>query len=699
MSLLIAVDIGGTFTDLVAYDRLSNEVLFAKALTNYVDFISAFDECIARTGIGLADCEVFRHGTTLIINLLIQRKGAQAALITTRGFEDVLEIGRGNRPDAFNLRYHRDEPLIPRNLRFGVVERVNGQGGIVEELNEDNLHAIAMRLVELGVDSVAVSFLNSYLNPTHEQRAVECLKQWVPNAFVTCGTELSREWYEYERTATACANAYVGPATSRYIGKLESNLAARNYRHKLRLMSSAGGLLSPRQASQGPIDLIESGPVGGIVGAAAYARALGLSQVIAFDMGGTTAKAAMLLNGDFDVHTVYYVGGYTTGFPVRSNIVDIVEVGAGGGSIAWLDKQARLHVGPASAGSKPGPVAYGRGGVEPTVTDANIVLGRIDAQSMLGGELRLDAVAAARAIDERIAGPIGYVDDERTQQAAAGILAIANVTMANAIRKVTTERGHDPRKCALLVYGGGGPLHASDLARELHIPTVIVPLYPSNFSALGMLMADVQQDSVCTFVASVSQETLVEMELQFKKMQYDLAKTISQDFGIESADPIRYAEMRYKGQMHSVRIELPLSCSVESIRQIFDETYKSRHGHADAISSIEFVGLWLRLRAAEAHPALERLARGKTPPPTPTTRSIYLTGIGPCEVDIFKRETLPVGYVSRGPAIIEEYGASTLVGPDDVFEIGSFGQICISIDSTKPQSLKRNKLTNSKASP
>ena len=679
MSLLIAVDIGGTFTDLVSYDTASKEFAFAKALTDYADFVAAFDACTARKGIDLADCNVFRHGTTLVINLLIQRKGARVALITTRGFNDVLEIGRGNRPEPFNLRYRRDEPLIPRDLRFGVGERIDGAGRAVAALDEAGLRGLADRLSALGVEAVAISFLNAYRNPCHERRAVECLRRWIPDVFVTCGTDLSREWYEYERTATAAANAYVGPATSHYISKLESDLAKRGYRHKLRLMSSAGGVLSPRQVSQSPIDLVESGPVGGLVGAAAYARALGLRHAIAFDMGGTTAKAAILLDGHYDVHTVYYVGGYARGFPIRASIVDIVEVGAGGGSIAWLDHQARLNVGPASAGSDPGPVSYARGGTEPTVTDANVVLGRIGAESLLGGQIKIDAVAAARAIEARIARPIGYDGPGGTQRAAAGILSIANVTMANAIRKVTTERGHDPRKCTILAYGGCGPLHALDLARELHIPAVIVPRYPSNFSALGMLMADVQQDCVRTFVATVSDEALTQLTPQFAAMEQQLVDSLRADFGIETTSATRNAELRYKGQMHSVRIEIPSPCTVETIRRTFDETYRERHGHADAISDIEFVGLRVTLRAAESHPALERLTRRGAPPKQPPTRQVFLSGCGQFAVPVLEREALPVGFAARGPALVEEYGTTTLIGPDDSFEIGVFGEIRISV--------------------
>ncbi|MEP4378685.1 MAG: hydantoinase/oxoprolinase family protein [Alphaproteobacteria bacterium] len=679
MPVLVAVDIGGTFTDIAAYDVDAQRFVIAKALTTYDDYIDSFDQSAKSSGVDLADCAVFKHGTTLIINALIQRRGAATALITTSGFRDVLEIGRGNRADPFNLRYRRDEPLISRDLRFEVDERIDGQGKVVTPLDEAGLRSLADSIVARGIETVAVSFLNSYRNPEHEEQAVMCLRRWYPDLFVTCGSDLSREWYEYERTATAAANAFVGPTAARYIAKLEHDLKARGYANKLRLMSSSGGALSPRQAVKAPIDLVESGPVGGLVGAAAYAHALDLDRVIAFDMGGTTAKAAMLLGGRFDVNTVYYVGGYANGFPVRSNIVDIVEVGAGGGSIARIDDVGRLHVGPQSAGSEPGPVAFGRGGTEPTVTDANIVLGRIDPNGELAGDLALNADAALESIRSNIAEPLGYSGEEGEMRAAAGILELANVEMANAIRRVTTERGHDPRKCTLLVYGGGGPMHAVDLARQLHIPSIIVPRHPSNFSAFGMLMADVQQETVRTFVDIVNEDALTRTNRVFTAMAEELSDALRLDFGVEATAEIRHAEIRYFGQQHTVRIELPQGSTVESVRAAFDEAYRVRHGHADSISAIEFVGLRLTLSAREIQPVLASPDMSAGAVAASRQRSVYQPGHGRIDVSTVERDTLPVGHQGVGPLLIEEYGTTTFIGVDDTFKIGPVGEIRITV--------------------
>ena len=345
--------------------------------------------------------------------------------------------------------------------------------------------------------------MNSYADPAHEEEAAALLRKLLPDAYVTVSTELTREWYEYERCSTVAANAYVGPQVSTYIRRLESDLEARNFDGSLFMMGSNGGLLSVERTCRQPIGLVESGPIGGCIGAGAYAGQLGYDNVVAFDMGGTTAKCALVENGRFSVDSVYYVNGYVQGFPIKSPVIDIVEVGSGGGSIAWLDDQKRLHVGPQSAGSTPGPVCYGRGGTEPTVTDANLVLGRLNPDHFLGGELSLDTEAARRAIADKIADPLGYTGEDGLIRMADGIISIATVVMAGAIRRVSVEHGLDPRDFVLFSYGGGGPLHASQLAHELSIPTVVIPPEPGNFSAIGMLLADARLDISKTFVGAL----------------------------------------------------------------------------------------------------------------------------------------------------------------------------------------------------
>src|SRR5919109_4429919 len=388
MPYAVAVDIGGTFTDLVAYDHTTQKVIYAKSPTTYENLVEGILDCLAKATVRPGEASLVNHGTTLVINSLIQRRGAKTALVTNAGFRDVIEIARGNRPDPFDLYCQRDEPLIPRELRFEVPERMDSRGNVVKPLDVSALEKLAAELKELALEAVAIFFMNSYANPTHEEAAAATLKSLLPDVYVTFSTDLTREWYEYERCSTVAANAYVGPQVSTYIRRLDNDLKAQGFAGSLFMMGSNGGLLTAERSCRQPVGLVESGPIGGCIGASAYAVALGFKNIVAFDMAGTTAKCALVGNGSFSVNSLYYANGYIKGFPIKSAVIDIVEVGSGGGSIAWLDPQKRLHVGPQSAGSMPGPVSYRRGGTEPTVTDANLVLGRLNAGNFLGGAMK-----------------------------------------------------------------------------------------------------------------------------------------------------------------------------------------------------------------------------------------------------------------------------------------------------------------------
>ena len=415
---MVAADTGGTFTDVAVYDAQTRRIAYAKTLTNYGDLVEGVLEGLAGTGVRLDQTLLFKHGTTHVINTFLQRNGARTALVATRGFRDTLEIARGNRPVPFQVKYRRDPPLVPRTLRFEVDERMDVRGQVVTPLDEAGLLALCERLRSEGVEAVAVSFLNAYANPAHEERAVALLAGRLPGVYVTCGTALTREWYEYERTSTAAANAYVGWRMQSYIDTFDQRLRERGFGGSFYMMGSNGGVLSVKRTLEQPVALVESGPIGGCIGAAAYARALGLDRLIAFDMGGTTTKCALVQDGQFDVQPIYYVGGYDRGFPLKIAVLDIVEVGAGGGSIASVDAHGHMTVGPRSAGSEPGPVAFGRGGTEPTVTDANLVLGRIGSGAFLQGKLKLDFEAAASAVRESISIPLGYGDAAATSAAS-----------------------------------------------------------------------------------------------------------------------------------------------------------------------------------------------------------------------------------------------------------------------------------------
>ena len=678
MSYVIAIDIGGTFTDLVACDTETGAMAYTKSPTTYDGLGRAVFECIAKAKVDIRRSAYVKHGTTLVINALLQRAGGRTALVTTKGFRDVLEIGRGNRTIPFDLRFRRDPPLIPRELRLEVDERIEANGEVSVPLATAALSALAEVLASARVEAVAVSFLNAYVNPEHEIRAVEQLQADLPGVFVTCGSDLSREWHEYERTATAAANGYVGPQVSRYIAEFDRDLRAGGFVGSLLLMGSHGGVISAERGCRQPITLVESGPVGGCLGAAAFGQELGLDNLIAFDMGGTTAKCALIERGRFATQSIYYVGGPDTGFPIRGNVIDILEVGVGGGLVAWIDERKRLAVGPRSAGSTPGPACYARGGTEPTVTDANLVLGRLDPGHFLGGEMQLDSEAAHKAIAGRMAGPLGLTGTDAVRDAARGILTIADLTMTGIIKRVSISRGYDPRDFTLFCYGGGGPLHGSDLARELGVSRVIVPPEPGNFSAMGMLLASPRLDSVRTYVAVLDQPALNGAAAIFAPLETAAEAQLRDEFGAGAIGLVREVEMRYRGQHHSITLTLPNEGGPTQIRELFDREYLRRYGHNNAAAAVELVALRSLATLDLMRPPLRSPAQPAAAQATVRARPVYfLDAERFIETRIYHRYSLAPGFFAQGPAVIEEYGSTTLVGPKDTFRIGFLGEIVI----------------------
>jgi N-methylhydantoinase A len=680
--MIVSIDTGGTFTDLAAFDVASGRITYTKSLTTYGNLADGVSDCMAKAGVDLSRTSLFKHGTTLVINALIQRNGARTALVTTRGFRDILELGRGNRPEPFDLFFRRNPSLVPRELRFEIDERTSAAGESVVAPSRREVEDLARALRADGVEAVAVAFLNAYVEPAHEQQVAAWLRELLPDVYVTSSAELSQEWYEFERTATVAANAYVGPQVAGYASRLDHALAQRSFGGRFFMMGSNGGVLGLQQALAKPIILVESGPVGGCIGTSAFAEASNLDNVIAFDMGGTTAKCALVQRGRFDVKPVYYIGGYERGFPIRGSVIDIVEVGAGGGSIAWLDGQRRLHVGPRSAGSVPGPVAYRRGGAEPTVTDANAVLGRLDPKGFLGGEMDLDVDAAHRATREKVAAPLGYDSPDGVRRMADGILTLACVTMASAIKRITVERGRDPRDYVLFAYGGGGPLHATQVARELHIPLVVIPPEPGNFSAIGMLLADVRRDEARTFLRPLGAEAVAEMASVFAEMEAAMRTVLRTDTDGGRAAFEHHAEVRYRGQVHSVLTPVDGIDDPKALRERFEALYHARYGHAQSKNPVEIVSLRLAGHGMIDRPDLAVLApnRDAATSPAPRVREVYFAEAGgPTPTRVFKRRDLPHGFAAEGPVLIEEYGSTTVVGPADRFEIGRLGEIRIQV--------------------
>ena len=677
MRYIVAADTGGTFTDLAAFDRVAGKLIMTKSLTTYGDLVNGLMDCFHKAKIDLPQAEIVKFATTLVINTFVQRNGAKTALITTEGHRDILEIKRGNRAVPFDLRYERDPVLVERDLRIEVRERIAGDGSIFLPLDIEQLDGIAARLKQLGIEAVAVSFLNSYANSAHEEQAASRLRELLPGVYVVAGSELTREWYEYERTSTAAANAYAGPKLADCITRLDSRMRGEGFTKTFYMMASNGGVVALKRARQQPCAMLESGPVGGCIGAGVYATALGLDKIIAFDMGGTTAKCGIVQNGQFEVKSPYFVGGEERGFPVRHAVIDIVEVGAGGGSIAHLDDQGRVAVGPRSAGSSPGPVCYGLGGTEPTITDANLALGRISASSFLGGEMRLDEPAAIQAID-KLAETLGFAGTAGRDEMAQGIIALGTLTMASAIRQITTERGLDPRDFALFAFGGGGPLHGQALAREMNIPEVVIPPEPGIFSAIGMLLADARVDETRTFLRPLSTEAANAMAEAFDQMEATMGAALAAELGNVPLTFLRQAQMRFAGQRHFVQTSVTPDSTLEQTRAAFETLYRQRFGHVDQGAPIEIVGLTLTATAQIQRPPLEQLRPAVDKPSIARKRLVYFSERSArIETPVYDRNSLPSGFESAGPAVIEEYGSTTIVGPDDRFAIGKLGEIRI----------------------
>ena len=685
MKYLLAADTGGTFTDVVVHDSVSGRTEFGKRLTNYENLVAGVTEGLQDTHATLDDAQLLKHGTTHVINAFIQRTGSVTALITTRGFRDILEIARGNRAVPFDLGYRRHAPLVPRSLRLEVTERIDAKGNVVEPLRLDDVDAVVPALRAAGVQAIAISFLNAYLNPAHEQAAKERLAGALPDVFVTTGTELSREWAEYERTSTAAANAYVGARMRGYIASFDEDIRARGFRGAFYMMGSNGGVMSIGQTVAQPVALVESGPIGGCIGASAYAKRLGIAKMIALDVGGTTAKCALVENGEFDVQATYYIGGYERGFPIRTPVLDIVEVGAGGGSIAWLDGSSRLQLGPRSAGSEPGPIAFGRGGTEPTVTDANAVLGRIGSDSFLDGKLTLDIAAARAAITTKLAEPLGFHGEGGSDRVAQGILDLATVIMSSAIKEISVERGRDARDYCLFAFGGGGPLFATDLARKLHIPRVIIPPQPGNFSSLGMLLADARCDVSRSLIRPVTDQALGEVRTLFGGLEDEARTAMSGDFDTSKISFSHEADMRYHGQKHTVRVRLADVSSASEILKAFEALYRIRFGHLNESSPVEFIALHVAGFVPTPRPDLKEVAATATAAGTPqprTRRSLYMAATASrLEAPVYRRADLPAGFTLTGPAIIEEYSSTTVLSPDDRLVVGGLGELDVTVGS------------------
>ena len=681
-TIRLSADVGGTFTDVAAFDETTGELRLGKTLTTPERLVTGIDNGVGKAGTAFDQARLFLHGTTVAINTILERSGAKCALLTTQGFRDIYEIGRINRPEAYNLGFRKHVPLIDRDFRFEIMERVDAQGTVLIKLDETQVREAVKQAVAQGAVAIAILFLHSYRNPAHEQRAKEIVEKGFPQLFVTASHELSQEYREYERTSTAAANAYIGPRVRQYLTEMESHLGDAGFGGNFLIVQSTGGLFDVSAARNSCIRMLESGPAAGVVGTKALCDSIGMSNAIAFDMGGTTAKAGVIHDGEVLMTGGALIGGYATGLAVQMPMIDIQEVGTGGGSIARVELGNALRVGPESAGAVPGPVCYGLGGTEPTITDANLVLGRLGADRFLGGEMTLDIEAAKKALADKIAKPLGLDPIE----AAEGILRIGTTKMAHVVRWVTTERGLDAADFALVAYGGAGPLHASAVARELGIARVVIPRAPGHFSAYGMLVADLRRDFVNTWFTQLDAAPFARMEEIFADMEARGRETVTRGQAVSGTSATRAADMRYVLQEHAVTVDIPVELfkneDKAGIKQRFDAVHHTRYGFSVPQEKAEIVSLRSAVVGEMRKPTFEPIAAGAAKPDGGAyrgSRPVYFASIGFVDTPTFDRAALKAGNKIEGPALIEEHASTTVLHPGDKLEVDAFGDLIIEI--------------------
>ena len=683
MGWVVGVDVGGTFTDVYAIDTASGACAVHKTPSTPVNPAQAIvDGLLAlcrHYGITLANIEHLSHGTTVATNALLQRCGASVALITTQGFRDLLEIGRQTRPHMFSLQEDHPTPLVPRQRRFEVHERVTANGAVLRPLTVASIDTAVAQVRAAGVEACAVCFLFAFVNPAHEQAMAQALET-LPGLYVSLSSEVRPEFREYERLSTTVLNAYLQPVVSRYLDRLGSMLAQDMPRAVIGINQSSGGLMSIEQARRFPIRTTLSGPAAGVVGAVHLARLAQRANLITLDMGGTSADVALVR--DYSAGTSYDrdIGG----FPVRLPMVDINTVGAGGGSIAWFDRDGLLKVGPMSAGAAPGPACYSMGGEQPTVTDANLLLGRLAPSGLLGGTMPLD-VAAARAAFVPVAERLGF-SGERT---AHGVLGIVVSNMVRAIRAVSVERGYDPRQCALMPFGGAGPLHASDVARSLGMRDIIVPPAPGLLCAQGLVVSEFKEDFVRSVRTRVSTDHLSQIQEHVHALQQAGADWATREhLGLDQCTFQYILDMRYMGQNFELAVafdtaelrRLDASQAVGRLHSLFFETHERHYGYHTPDDPVDIINyrLTVRGRLYQAADAPMPAATGPLPAPM-TMREVYFHADQALITPVFARHTLAPGHCLSGPAVIDQLDATTLLYPGDTLRVDVAHNLCIEV--------------------
>ena len=688
----LGVDVGGTFTDAILLNESTGEVRTGKVPSTPSDpsdgFLQVVHRMLEQDMVAPDTVQYLVHGTTVATNAIIEGNLSRTAFIATEGFRDLLEIQTGIRPVLYDLQFEKLRPLVPRYLCFGVPERLDFRGDVLIPLDEDAVRRVAEQLRNEGVESVAVCLLHSYVNPDHEKRIGDILQQTLPSVLVSLSSEVAPEFREYFRASTTVINAAVRPVVSRYLENIQDRVRASGVSGELLVMQSSGGVLTFEAAIERPVFMVESGPAAGVIAASYLGNSLGRENVISFDMGGTTAKVGLIENGTPRVTKDYEVGGTAgatehgsrgSGYPIRTPVIDLVEIGAGGGSIAWIDSGGILRVGPHSAGADPGPVCYGEGGTEPTITDANLVLGRLSADYFLGGDMELDVEGARRAIGEKCAERLGM----GVMEVALGIVEIANSAMVSALRQVSVQRGHDPRDFLLVAFGGAGPVHANRLAAELEIPTVLVPPSPGTTSAMGLLVTDIKHDYSVALIQRADRLDFETASESFRRMKIEGEAALSREgVGPDEMVFLYQADMRYVGQSYELTIPLPDGgLAPEKLTGVIDRfhlEHERAYGCKADDEPVEFVALRLsaigsisRPRAREISSCSRGLAAALKP-----SRSVYFAESGGLvECRVYDRYQLQPDFEVRGPAIVEEVDSTTVIHPGYGAVVDRFGNL------------------------
>ena len=688
----LGVDVGGTFTDAILLDESTGEVRTGKVPSTPSDpsqgFLRVVDRMLGQNHVAPDAVRYLVHGTTVATNAIIEGNLARTAFVTTEGFRDLLEIQTGIRPVLYDLQFEKLRPLVPRYLCFGVPERLDFRGGVLVPLDEDAVRQVAERLRDEGVESVAVCLLHSYVNPEHERRIGEVLREAMPTVPVSLSSEVAPEFREYFRASTTVINAAIRPVVSRYLGNIQERARGSGISGELLVMQSSGGVLTFEAAIERPVFMVESGPAAGVIAASHLGNSLGHGNVISFDMGGTTAKAGLIESGTPRVTKDYEVGGTAgatehgargSGYPIRTPVIDLVEIGAGGGSIAWTDSGGILRVGPQSAGAEPGPVCYGQGGTEPTITDANLVLGRLSPDYFLGGEMALDVEGARRAIETQCAEPLGM----GVMEVALGIVEIANSAMVGALRQVSVQRGHDPRDFMLVAFGGAGPVHANRLAAELEIPTVLVPPSPGTTSAMGLLVTDIKHDYSVALIQRADRLDFEATGESFQRMRAEGEEALSQE-GVAADDTgfVHQADMRYVGQSYELTIPLPGGgLSPESLAGVIDR-FHQEHDRAYGFKAdgepVEFVALRLSAIGSISRPRAREISGsgGDLASALKASRAVYFAESGGAvDCAVYDRYGLGPDFDISGPAIVEEVDSTTVIHPGYRAAVDRYGNL------------------------